>query len=126
MTKWTESARKSVIRHGHAGPHGYTSPTYQSWKAMKGRCLNSSNSNFLDYGGRGITICERWLTFENFLADMGEKPDGLTLDRIDNDGNYEPNNVRWATRLEQGQNKRRSGPLSVDGRLRDSIGRFTA
>lgn len=73
---------------------------------MKARCLNPHNKRYADYGGRGITICERWLTFENFFADMGQCPQGLSLDRIDNSGNYEPDNCRWATTQEQTSNKR--------------------
>lgn len=75
---------------------------------MKQRCLNPKNPNFKDYGARGIRICTRWLpSFEAFLADMGDRPAGLTLDRINNDGHYEPGNCRWATRKEQRANQAR-------------------
>jgi hypothetical protein len=75
---------------------------------MKQRCTNPKAMGFIDYGGRGIAVCERWMTsFENFLADMGPRPKGLMLDRIDNDGDYEPGNCRWSTRAEQNANRER-------------------
>lgn len=83
------------------------SGTYKSWQMMKARCSCPNYTQFKDYGGRGITVCDRWLKFENFLEDMGERPAGRTLDRINNDGNYEPSNCRWATRAEQNGNKRK-------------------
>jgi hypothetical protein len=92
-------------RHGHSGNGKKRKPsrTYKSWESMHWRCNDLQNPN---YGGRGITVCARWRKFENFLADMGKRPRGKTLDRIDPDGNYEPGNCRWATPTEQYFNRR--------------------
>ena len=82
---------------------------YMSWASMHGRCSNPNNTkDWPNYGGRGISVCGRWRRFQNFFADMGERPVGLSLDRINNDGNYEPSNCRWATRLEQNHNRRKA------------------
>lgn len=89
-----------------AKTHGRTgSPEYESWRGMRERCTNPKNKRFKDYGGRGIKVCDRWGQFENFYADMGVRPIGKTLDRKDNDGDYEPSNCCWATDAEQRANK---------------------
>lgn len=85
----------------------YLSPEYKAWGHMKERCYNSNCVNYKNYGARGITLCDRWKDFINFYQDMGTKPSNKhSLERIDNNGNYEPNNCKWATRGQQLRNKR--------------------
>lgn len=95
----------SLIRHGHTVDRTY-SPTYHSWQAMLARCRYPARDLRQKHIGRGITVCDRWRSFDLFLEDMGERPDGTTLDRTDNDGNYEPGNCRWSTPTEQARNRR--------------------
>jgi hypothetical protein len=101
--------------HGHA-KRGSASCEYRSWADMHTRCGNRNRKDYKDYGARGITVCERWESFENFLADLGFKPSPQhSLDRIDPNGNYEPGNVRWATPIEQANNKRTNRLLTIGG-----------
>lgn len=103
---------RRLTTHGHAR-RGRLSETYQIWCGMLKRCTNPNHHIWKYYGGRGITVCEAWHDFARFLADMGERPAALTIDRIDTNGNYEPGNCRWATRLEQTRNRRPFRSVSV-------------
>lgn len=121
------AARRST-RHGHRRsidkPTRSASTTYTTWREIIRRCFRTSDSAYPCYGGRGITMCERWrYSFENFLADMGERPPGTTIDRIDYDGHYEPGNCRWADSVTQSHN-RRATKLSYD--LADEMRRLSS
>lgn len=111
-----KSTANPNFRHGHSCG-GRRTPEYRSWKAMKTRCTNTNFPTFKHYGGRGIRICDRWInSFENFFADMGPKPTPKhSLDRIDNNGNYEPSNCRWATQDQQVRNCRRARRFIFQG-----------
>lgn len=101
--------RKGLWKHGYARRGQPHTPEYQSWQSMMTRCYSESHIGYSLWGGRGITVCDRWRNdFVSFLADMGPRPPGTTIDRINNDGNYEPSNCRWATRIQQMTNTRRS------------------
>ncbi len=102
-----------------------TTPEYAAWKNLISRCVNPRNARFSDYGGRGISVCDRWLHGENgkpgfecFLDDMGPRPDGMTIDRSDNDGNYEPGNCRWATPVMQMANRRNTRMVKTPSGIR--------
>lgn len=103
--------RNPAYKHGL-----YGSKTYNSWWAMKQRCTYPKHIEFHRYGARGIQVCDKWMTFEGFLADMGERPPGTSLDRINNNGHYEAGNCRWATKLEQANNCRSNHVLEYDGK----------
>jgi hypothetical protein len=116
------TVRTAALRNGNTGScgcwkrevlpaattkHGLsTHPLYATWKGMRNRCNNPRAPRYKDYGGRGIAVCKRWDKFQNFLADMGERPPGTTLDRKNNDRGYSKRNCRWATPAEQSSNKR--------------------
>lgn len=110
--------QKTRGNYRHGGTTQTTkSPEYITWSAMRNRCKNPRNERYFRYGGRGISVCDRWGDFAVFLADMGPRPSlDHTIDRIDNDGNYEPCNCRWMTRREQNSNQRHTRRLTAFGR----------
>lgn len=110
----SQSCGCSLLRHGHASK-GSVTRTWNSWYNMRSRCTYSNHPQWGDYGGRGIKVCSRWMKFENFLEDMGECPDGLTIERLDNDRGYEPGNCAWKTRTVQGRNKRNNRRFTILG-----------
>lgn len=108
--RWYHNGNVDVVTKV-VGENRTAHPLYKAYHAMLDRCRNPNNTHYEYYGGRGITVCDRWLGtrgFPNFLEDMGERPEKMTLDRIDNNGNYEPNNCRWATKHTQQFNQRKS------------------
>jgi len=120
--EWCSAHYKKWQLHGDP-LHGRTherngrrgTPAYWAWVGMKQRCSNPNHQKYKYYGGRGISVCERWVkSFNAFVEDMGERPKGLTIDRINPDGNYEPSNCRWATWSEQNLNKSKLKSSQVD------------
>jgi hypothetical protein len=104
----TERGKEGGLLRFGATTIDSASPTYRSWSHAKARCFNETDDNYPNYGGRGISMCQEWAdSFGAFLSYMGTRPDGLSLDRIDNNGNYEPGNCRWATPLQQSNNQRK-------------------
>lgn len=112
----SDAMPKGIFHHHHSHGMSKTS-TYRIWAGMKKRCMNPKTVGYENWGGRGIKVCDRWMKFENFLSDMGERPDGLSLDRIDFNGDYEPDNCRWADRATQGFNTRRVIQISINGQI---------
>lgn len=106
---------ESSIKHGHNTNKGQ-SPTYVSWRSMLRRCSDKNHNSYHNYGGRGIKVCTRWKQFENFLSDMGERPNGMTLDRKDVDGDYCVENCKWASPTEQGFNMRKNRMITYRGK----------
>jgi hypothetical protein len=111
----SETTTAKNLTHGQS-VRGATSGTYTTWANMMQRCMNPNNDNFINYGGRGITVCGRWLDFSNFFSDMGKRPARKSLERVNNSGNYEPSNCKWATFSEQARNKRNNRILNFKGR----------
>ena len=103
VLKWANISSGKEF-HGHSGI--IRTPTYMSWYAMRQRCNKKKYRFYSRYGGRGIRVCQRWDSFVNFLKDMGERPNGKTLDRLDNNGNYQPDNCKWSIPYEQVHNRR--------------------
>jgi hypothetical protein len=109
---------KSKVKHGEAR-NGRQTPEYFVWSGMMRRCFYPQARGFHSYGGRGITVCERWLDYRNFIADMGRRPGtGMELDRLDTNGNYEPSNCRWVTQKENLRNKRNNLRITRGGETR--------
>lgn len=102
-------------RGNHRTHEKSRTPAYRSWASMMSRCFNPKSFGYRKWGGRGITVCKRWWRFESFLADMGERPKGLTLDRKRVNGNYKPSNCRWATKKQQARNTRVNRHISFRG-----------
>lgn len=110
----TEVTTKRNFKHGHK-TRGKKHKNYSTWLNMRDRCNNPNNKYYHNYGFRGIKVCERWDKFENFLADMGKKPEGLSLDRRENNGHYCPENCRWSTREDQMNNTRVNHIIEIEG-----------
>lgn len=105
-----EKSKERMTTHGKS-----TSKAYSSWRSMMKRCYQESHTGFKDYGGKGITVCDSWHIFENFYSDMGDPKEGMTIDRINNNGNYSPDNCKWSTKTEQNENRKVTKWLEMNG-----------
>lgn len=110
--------RDAVVKHGLDG-----TPIHRVWLSMRSRCSDQNAPHYFRYGGRGISVCQRWSEFSNFLEDMGDRPEGMSLDRIDTNGNYEPSNCRWADAKTQANNRRNNIRVRIGDRV-VGIGEF--
>lgn len=125
LAGWCKSCEKKRMCRQRATPEGYAASreaidrwrttTYTTWRSMFQRCYNPNANNYARYGGRGIRICERWSKFAAFIKDMGKRPNNKTIDRVDNNGNYEPENCQWATAKEQRANRRKQMTVRPKG-----------
>lgn len=123
-SKDLSGSKNPSFSHGHA-LRGKRTSTYQIWEGIKKRCTSQTCKAYKNYGGRGITICARWMHFENFLADMGERPDGLCIERIDNNQGYSPENCVWANRTQQAKNRRNTRFIEAFGK-RQTVSEWVA
>ena len=108
------------MSRSYSGPYAFKHglarhPAYKNWQSMHSRCYNEADRDFYNYGGRGIQVCARWFDVSNFIADMGEKPTGYCVDRINGNRHYMPSNCRWASRKEQSNNTRTNHRLEIEG-----------
>ena len=112
---WLPAVVAAKTKHGHSSG-GHVSVELHTWMQMRSRCTNPSNKGYPRYGGRGIKVCERWDDFQNFIDDMGHRPSpGHSIERVNNDGHYEPGNCKWATKYEQCRNRSNNIFIEYDG-----------
>lgn len=117
-----QNLERKILGNHPCTKHGHSSErTHVIWRMLVNRCSNPNATNYKDYGGRGITVCPEWLDYEKFLSDMGPAPEGLTIERLDNDKGYSKDNCVWATAQQQGRNRRSSVMLTYQGRTQSMV-----